>query len=221
MRAYRKLYVASRLLRKGIGLQTAYELAEAAKNDVDVALNIPAVTVAVQADELREIRARAISSGGTLDIPAAPRNVLSNILRGRIEDLSGWARFNQDKSAEAVEHLKRAANILPEGTPSWRTTLWHLGAALDQAGSKDEALSYYIKSYNSGEPDAARHGVIEQLYRKIYGSLQGLEDRIGAVPATASLTSRSPAVAEAMSLNTSPESSPKPTAEAPTPPASG
>ena len=222
MRAYRKLYVASRLLRKGIGLQAAYELAEAAKNDVDAALNIPSVTVAVQADELREIRARAISSGGTPDIPAAPRNVLSNILRGRIEDLSGWARFNQDKPAQAVEHLKRAANILPEGTPSWRTTLWHLGAALDQAGSKDEALSYYIKSYNSGEPDAARHSVIEQLYRKINGSLQGLDDRIGAAPATASLTSRSPAVAEALTPNTSPEpATPKPTAaETSTPSAS-
>jgi tetratricopeptide (TPR) repeat protein len=222
MRVYRELYAASRLLRKGVGLQTAYELAEAARNGVEAALNIPAVTVAVQADELREIRARAIASGGTPDIAVAPRNVLSNILRGRIEDLSGWALFNQDKTSEAVEHLKRAANVLPEGTPSWRTSLWHLGAALDQAGSRDEALGYYIKSYNSGEPDAARHAVIEQLYRKINGSLQGLDDKIGAAPATASLNLPSPAVAEAVATNTSPEAAtPTPTAaETPTPLAS-
>ena len=78
-----------------------YELAEAARSTADAGLGVPAVTVAVQADELREIRARAISAGGTPDIPDAPRNVLSNLLRGRIEDLSGWSLFQQDKLDEA------------------------------------------------------------------------------------------------------------------------
>lgn len=180
MRVYRQLYAASRLLRRGIGLQTAYELTTAARSSVEAALGIPALTVAVQADEYREIRARAIAKGGTPDIPEAPRNVLANILRGRIEDLAGWARFNQNKPDEAVEHLQRAANILPEGTPSWRSALWHLGAAFEQAGQKDRALSNYIRSYNAGEPDAVRRGVIEQLYQKINGSLDGLDQRIGA-----------------------------------------
>ncbi|MGH9967513.1 MAG: TPM domain-containing protein [Pyrinomonadaceae bacterium] len=187
MRAYRQLYAASRLVARNIALPTAYELTEAAKSSVDPALGVPAVTVAVQADEFRDIRARSIAQGGTPDIPEAPKNVLSNILRGRIEDIAGWTLFNQDKTEEALDRLKRAANILPEGTPSWRTALWHLGAALDQAGNKQEALGYYIKSYNSGEPDPIRRAVIERLYQKTNGSLDGLDERIGAKLVAANL----------------------------------
>ena len=178
-RAHRELYAASRLLQKGIGFQTAYELAEAARDSADAGLTVPELTVAVQADEFRSIRARAIAAGGTPDIPEAPRNVLSNLLRGRIEDTSGWALYNQDKLDDAVEHLRRAVTILPEGTPAARASLWHLGVALEREDKKAEALSYYIKSYNSGEPDEVRRVVIEQLYRKVNGSLDGLAERIG------------------------------------------
>jgi uncharacterized membrane protein YgcG/tetratricopeptide (TPR) repeat protein len=177
-RAHRQLYAASRLLQKQIGFQTAYELAEAARTTADMGMTVPALTVAVQADEYREIRARAIAQGATPDIPEAPRNVLSNLLRGRIEDISGWALFNQDKLDEAADHLRRAANILPAGTPSWRTALWHLGAALERQGNKEEALVNYIKSYNTGELDPVRRTVIENLYRKVHGSLAGLDDQI-------------------------------------------
>ncbi|MDQ2922298.1 MAG: TPM domain-containing protein [Acidobacteriota bacterium] len=184
-RVYRELYAASRLLQRGIGFQTAYELAEAARSSADAGMNVAAVTVAVQADEYRDIRAQAITSGGTPDIPEAPRNVLSNLLRGRIEDLSGWARFNQDRLDEAVDHLKRSVNILPEGTPASRNSLWHLGAALERQDKKEEALANYIKSYNAGEPDSIRRTVIEKLYRRIKGSLAGLDEQIGPAETTA------------------------------------
>ena len=184
-RVYRQLYAAGRLLHRGIGFQTAYELAEAARSSADDGMSVPALTVAIQADEYREIRAQAISAGGTPDIPEAPRNVLSNLLRGRIEDLSGWARFNQDKLDEAVDHLKRSVNILPEGTPASRNSMWHLGAALERQDKKEEALANYIKSYNAGEPDSVRRTVIEKLYRKINGSLAGLDEQIGAAEAKA------------------------------------
>jgi tetratricopeptide (TPR) repeat protein/uncharacterized membrane protein YgcG len=183
-RVYRELYAASRLLQRRIGFQTAFELAEAARNSADAGLTVPAVTVAVQADEYRDIRAQAIASGGTPDIPDAPRNVLSNLLRGRIEDVAGWARFNQDRIDEAVDHLKRAVNILPEGTPSSRNSIWHLAAALERQDKKEEALANYIKSYNAGEPDSSRRVVIEKLYRKINGSLYGLDQQIGPAQAT-------------------------------------
>jgi hypothetical protein len=179
MRVYRQLYVASRLLRLGKGLDTAHDLLKRSRSGVEDALSVPVVTVAVQADELREIRSRAIASGGTPNVPEAPVNVLSNILRGRIEDLTGWVLFNQDKPAEAVDHLRRAASVLPEGTPSWTTALWHLGAALEQTGQKEEALNYYIKSYSSGAPDTVRRNLIEQLYVKVNGSNAGLDERIG------------------------------------------
>ncbi|HYN24975.1 MAG TPA: TPM domain-containing protein [Pyrinomonadaceae bacterium] len=180
MRVYRQLYAAGVLIRKGVALQTAYELTEAARSSVETAVEIPVATVAVQADELRDIRARAIAKGATPDVPDAPRNVLANILRGRVEDSAGWALYNLGKTDEAIEHLKRAARILPEGIPLWRSALWHLGAALDQAGNKQEALAYYIKSYNSGDPDPGRRAVIEHLYQKTNGSLDGLDEQIGA-----------------------------------------
>jgi len=70
----------------------------------------------------------------------------------------------------------------------WRTALWHLGAAFDQAGNKQEALAYYIKSYNSGDPDPGRRAVIEHLYQKTNGSLDGLDEQIGANRVAASIS---------------------------------
>ncbi len=192
MRVYRQLYAAGVLIRKGVALQTAYALTEAARSSVEPALGVPAATVAAQAEELREIRARAIAKGSTPDVPDAPRNILSNIIRGRVEDSAGWALYNQGKADEAIEHLQRAERILPEGTPLWRNTLWHLGAALNQVGKKTEALDYYIKSFNAGDPDPGRRIVIEQLYQKTNGSLDGLNERIGANRVAESVSSQPP-----------------------------
>jgi len=223
MRAYREVYVASRLIRNSIGLPTAIELVDDARKSVDAAMESPAATLATQADEFRELRARAIMSGNTPDIPEAPRNVLANILRGRIEDLSGWALFNQDKYPEAIEHLKLATTTLPEGTPSWRSALWHLGVALEQSGNKEDALNYYITSYKAGPPDAIRRTMIEKLYRKINGSLNGLDERIGpAIPSNADATSVASTAGEPASIKppATPEATATPTADAATPTAS-
>jgi tetratricopeptide (TPR) repeat protein len=194
MRAYRQLYAASRLLRSGKGLPTVLEMTEAATTAVEPALDQPVAAVAIQAEELRPAYARAVATGGSLSTTGVARNVLSNILRGRIEDLTGWALFNQDKAAEAVMHLRRAASVMPENTPWWRTAQWHLGAALEANGNRQEALAAYIKSYKAGAPDPARRIVIEALYRKINGTLQGLDERIGAAPAAATIASNNTAV---------------------------
>ncbi len=193
MGIFRQLYVASRLLRNGIGARTALELVEEARKSSDAALNVSVVTMAVQADEFRELRARAIAAGNIPDVAEAPRDVLSRILKGRIEDLTGLALFNQEKYPEAVTHLKQAISILPAGTPSSRSASWHLGVALEQSGNNEEALNYYIKSYNEGERDPIRHSVIEQLYRKINGSTAGLDERIGGTVASDASTVTTPA----------------------------
>ena len=215
-RVHRELYVGSRLLQKGVGFQTAYELAEAARNSADAGLTVPELTVVVQADEFRSIRARAIAAGGTPDIPEAPRNVLSNLLRGRIEDMSGWALYNQDKLDAAVDHLKRAVAILPEGTPAARVSLWHLGAAFERQDKKTEALTQYIKSYNLGDPDPVRRSVIEQLYRKLNGSLDGLNERIGPGFETSVNTPTPIPAAETAPPTSAPESTPAVTPESST-----
>lgn len=223
-RVHRQLYAASKLMQKGIGYETAYELAEAARGSADAGLTVPALTLVVQADEYRDIRARAIASGGTPQITDAPSNVLANILRGRIEDISGWALFNQDKPAEAVEHLRRAAKILPPGTPAWRTAVWHLGATLERLDQKDEALVQYVKSYNAGDPDPVRRTVIERLYRQMKGSLQGLDEHIRGIaagsaepsatqPAPSPVTTASDTAAVVTPSPAQPEPTPQPTPE--------
>ena len=179
MRTFRRVYVAGKLVKKGVALSSVVQLMDQAMSGVEAALSVPAATVAVQAEELSDIRARAMAQGGTPNVPDAPRAALSGLLRGHIEDLAGLALFNTDKFDEAIVRFRRAITAPPEGTPLWRSTMWHLGSALAAAGRNDEALLYYIKSYVSGNPDPARRAVIENVYKKVNGTLDGLNDKIG------------------------------------------
>jgi len=47
-------------------------------------------------------------------------------------------------------------------------------------------LLYYIKSYVNGPPDPARRSIIEAVYKKVNGTLDGLDDKIGPGFAAAS-----------------------------------
>jgi len=193
MRPFRQVYVAGKLVSRGIALSNALELLDAAATGVEAALDVPAATIAVQPDELSDTRARAIAQGGTPDVPDAPRAALSGLLRGRIEDLTGLVLFNQDKSGDAVVHLRRAVSVAPEGTPLWRGALWHLGSALEASGKNDQALLYYIKYYVTGQPDPVRRAVIENVYKKVNGTLDGLDEKIGPrVSAPASTPAATP-----------------------------
>jgi tetratricopeptide (TPR) repeat protein len=134
------------------------------------------------------LRARAIASGSIPGIAEAPHDTLVRIFKGRLADLEGWALFNQEKYPDAIERLKVAAETLPVNTPAWRSALWHLGAVHEQTGEKQKALDYYIQSYTGGEPDAVRRSVIEQLYKSVNGSLDGLDNKLTGVTAEAATT---------------------------------
>jgi hypothetical protein len=123
--------------------------------------------------------------------------------------------LNQDKVDEAVEHLKRAVSILPVGTPAARDSMWHLGVALERRGNNTDALAYYLKGYSAGLPDPVRRAVIEKLYRKVNGSLDGLDDRIGPgfAPAVNAQTPATEKPGEAAQPSSSPETTPAPTPE--------
>lgn len=221
MRAFRQLYAANRLLRNGIGMTTSLGFIADARNALDDALKVPGLALAAQAEEFRDLRALSISTGTVPDIAPAPTEALATILKGKLEDLEGWALFNQENYSDAVLHLRKATEMLPAETPSWRGALWHLGASLEQAGQKEEALDAYIKSYRSGPSEAVRRSLIEQLYKKIHGSLDGLEDRIGFGTAARNGQLSSPAaeppVAPATEIST-PVETPRPESESTTAP---
>ncbi|HEV2799697.1 MAG TPA: tetratricopeptide repeat protein [Pyrinomonadaceae bacterium] len=207
MRAFRQLYAAGRLLRRGVAFDTVLDLMAAARLNVEAATDAPEATAATTAEELRDVRAAAIAQGGTPDIPVLPRNAISNILRGRIEELTGMALLGQGKPAEAVAALRRAVSVLPERSLYWRTAQWRLGTALASGGQERDALAAYIKSYNPDQPDPARRAVIESLYTKVNGSTAGLEAQIGAAPARL-------ATIEAVSATTSATPTKTPAADA-------
>ncbi len=211
MRAFRQAYAASRLLRLGIATDTVLELVGEASKALDDAVKVPMLTMAVQADEFKDLRARSISSGNVPDVADAPQEVLANILKGRLEDIHGWALFNQEKYTEAITHLKQASEILPAETPAWRTAVWHLGVALEQSGEKEQALDAYIKSYRGGPPEAVRRAEIERLYKTVTGSLDGIEDRIAGTATAAAATSSSTPPASPTTTETAPAPAPAPT----------
>lgn len=183
-RAFRQLYAANRLLRRGVGARAALELAEGAKSGVAAALDAPQATAAVTADELRDVRARAIEAGGTPNVPVLPRDVIEKLLRGRADELIGWAQLNDGRAADAVVSLRRAVGVLPENSLYWRNALWRLGSALAASKEPAEALDTYVKSYDPATPDPTRRAVIEGLYRKLNGSLAGLDVMLGAARPT-------------------------------------
>lgn len=179
---YRELYVANRLLQTKKNLPRALELTQSAVRGVDSAFDVPSASSAVMADELYESRTLALSRNEILVIPEIPRQTLSAILRGRIEETAGWTLYQQGKPQEAAVRLKRAVGIMPEKSAWWRSSTWKLGAALDAAGKSSEALEMYIKNYQNSTPDAVKYSIIETLYQKVNGSIDGLDKQIGAKP---------------------------------------
>lgn len=226
MKIHRYLYAADRLLEKNTALPKVLELSRATVGNVEAGLDVPAPAAAVMADDLYQSRAQASARGQILVVPDVPRQTLSAILRGRIEEIAGWSLYRQEKTGEAVVRLKRAVSVLPEKSLWWRSSMWRLGAALEADGKQAAALDAYVKSYADGEPSAAKYLVIEMLYQKVNGSSEGLEAKIGAKPALLTETFSRPTEAVAqvtedtkpeppteIKPETKPETSPTPTEE--------
>jgi len=184
MKLHRQLFAADQLLQKRKALPKVLELTKAAIGGVDAGLDVPNPAAAVLADELYQSRRIAVSRNELIIVPDVPRQTLSNILRGRIEDIAGWTLFQENKSAEAVTRLKRAVSVLPEKSSWWRSSMWRLGTAHEAAENQKDALDAYIKSYTSGEADVIKYGIIETVYQKVNGNTDGLELKIGAKPAS-------------------------------------
>ena len=179
MRTYRQVYVADKLVRKGVALSTVIDLMDQATSGVEAGAERAGRDPRRAARRIQRHSRAGVGPGRHASHSRCAARALSGLLRGRIEDLAGMALFKLDKANEAVTRLRRAVNAAPEGTPLWRSAMWHLGAALEATGKNDQALLYYIKSYVAGPPDPARRSVIENVYKKVNGSLEGLDDKIG------------------------------------------
>jgi tetratricopeptide (TPR) repeat protein len=219
MKVHRQIFVASQLADKKVSLAKAVELAKAAAANIDAGLDITAPGSAVMASELYEPRAIADARGQSIEVPEVPRAVLLAIMRGRLDDIAGWAQYQMDAGEEAVASLRRAVTVLPADSAWWRSSMWRLGTALALTGKDAEALDAYIKAYrNQGSPDPIRYVVVESLYKKVNGKTDGLEALIGTNPGVTVVASAEPAPTPDVKESPKAEPSPTPTPTAETSP---
>jgi hypothetical protein len=115
--------------------------------------------------------------GSLRDFPNYDREGRRMIFRGRALDTKGWALFKSERNREAIGVLSEAVKAygwLPENKRAIR----HLAMAREAEGELREALDLYIAGY---EPPSSPSSldvdrtVIEALYRKVHGSLDGLD----------------------------------------------
>lgn len=182
MKFHRQMYAANLLLQKKAALPKVLEIMTSATGNSDKALEVANASAAVLADQLYESRAFSMSRNQLVVIPDVPRQTLSSVLRGKIEDTAGSALLQQGNAVEAAVRFRRAISVLPEKSAWWRASVWRLGSALAADGKDKEALDSYIKSYVIDRPDGTRYATIEALYQKVHGNTDGLEAKIGVNP---------------------------------------
>ncbi|MFZ1702588.1 MAG: tetratricopeptide repeat protein [Pyrinomonadaceae bacterium] len=188
MKVHRQIYAAEQLVEKRAALDKVMEITRSAIANVVAGLEVPNPSTAVMASELYEPRRLAAARNDYINVPDVPRQTLSTILRGQIEEIQGWAMFQTDAAEDAIMHLKRAASVLPADSAWWRSTTWRLGTAFASTGKDAEALDMYIRSYKGGQPNIFSYGVIEDIYKRVNGNTVGLEELIGAKPDALGLT---------------------------------
>lgn len=220
MKLHRQMYAASLLLQNRVALSKVLELTKAATGNTDTALDVPDPGAAVMASELYEARAAAFRKKDFLLVPDVPKPTLSAILRGRIEEIAGWTLYQQNNFPEAIVRLRRAITVMPQNSTWWRSSVWRLGAALAADGKDAEALTVYIDSYKGDKPDAGKYAIVEALYRKVNGNIDGLEEKIGSdhVMAVTSMPEAQPSATPAVTQTV--ETNPVSTSSEPAAPAS-
>lgn len=182
MAVHRKLYAANLLLQKEVAPQEAMKLSGEAVAGLDRSLDVPNPGAAVMATELYEARNVSFSRDDFLLIPEVPKQTLNALMRGRVEETTGLALLKQGKAEEASVRFRRALTVLPKDSAWWRSTTWNLGSSLAAEGKDKEALDALISSYTTDRPNVTRYIVIEQLWIKVNGSREGLEQKIGPNP---------------------------------------
>jgi tetratricopeptide (TPR) repeat protein len=206
MAVHRKLYAANLLLQNGVATEEAVKLSTAAVAGLDRSLDVANPGAAVMAAELYDARNISFSRDDFLLIPEVPTQTLNSLMRGRVEETAGLALLRQGKAADATVRFRRALTVLPANSAWWRSAMWNLGNSLAAEGKDKEALDTMVASYGIDKPNATRYILIEQLWTKVNGNRDGLEEKLGPSPI--------PNFTAASESETTPEPSPSPTVEA-------
>jgi tetratricopeptide (TPR) repeat protein len=154
---FRMIWVARRLTEQGIALDAAEQLARRA------------LAMAESATE---------PDNSMRDAPMLDREGRRSVFFGRVYDALGWALFKKGDTRNAIATLtKSVESYLPSAER--KTALWHLAVATEEAGDNKNALEFYIASFEAGSSsEKIRKAQIESLYKKVNGSLAGLEERL-------------------------------------------
>jgi tetratricopeptide (TPR) repeat protein len=155
--AFRMVWVARKLTEAGVALDAAEQLARRAI----------AVAEAATGPE-----------GSMRDAPLLDREGRKAVFLGRAYDALGWAMFKKGNLRAAIDSLSKSVDIYPPSLER-KAALWHLAVATQEAGDEQRALEMYISSYHPDAPTSdVRRAQIEALYKKLNGSLAGLEERL-------------------------------------------
>jgi len=117
-------------------------------------------------------------AGSMRDAPMLDRAARRAMFLGRAYDALGWAQFKKGNTRGALDSLIKSVDIYPTSLDR-KTAIWHLAVATQQIGDEKRALDLYIASYEPELPTASvRRSQIELLYRKVHGSLAGLDEKL-------------------------------------------
>lgn len=155
--AFRMVWVARRLTEADIALDAAEQLARRA------------IAIADTATE---------PAGSMRDAPALDRQGRRAMFLGRAYDALGWALFKKGNMRGALESLIKSVDVYPTSLDR-KIAIWHLAVATQEAGDDRRALELYIASYEPESPTASvRRAQIEALYKRVNGSLAGLDQKL-------------------------------------------
>jgi tetratricopeptide (TPR) repeat protein len=155
--AFRMVWASRKLTDAGIALDAAEQLAR------------QAIAVADTATE---------PEGSMRDAPLLDREGRRAVFQGRAHDALGWALFKKGDVQGAVASLSKAVEVYPSSLER-KAAVWHLAVATEELGNERRALDLYIASYTPNQPTSGvRRARIEALYKKLNGSLAGLDEKL-------------------------------------------
>jgi tetratricopeptide (TPR) repeat protein len=137
-------------------------------------------------DAAEQLARRAISMGEAAtepensmrDAPILDRAGRRAVFFGRAYDALGWVLYKKGDKRAAVGALSKSVeSYMPSAER--KNALWHLAIATEDVGDEKNALEFYIASYDAAASSAKiRRAQIETLYKKVNGSLAGLDEKL-------------------------------------------